>query len=79
MLKALRRKQHQHLPRFKRTKRSMSNPITELRSFMKAEGLSALVVPSEDAHQSEYTPLAEKRMKFISHFSGSAGTSSAMI
>ena len=37
-------------------------------------GLSAYVVPSEDAHQSEYTAAPHKRRQFISGFTGSAAT-----
>ncbi|KAJ1987066.1 hypothetical protein GGI25_000190 [Coemansia spiralis] len=35
--------------------------------------VSAYVVPSEDAHQSEYVAVCDKRRAFISGFSGSAG------
>ena len=36
--------------------------------------LAAYIVPSEDAHQSEYTAAQHKRRQFISGFTGSAGT-----
>jgi Xaa-Pro aminopeptidase len=35
--------------------------------------LQALIVPSEDAHQSEYVATAFERRTFISGFTGSAG------
>nr|CAB3503862.1 unnamed protein product [Digitaria exilis] len=38
-----------------------------------APPLHALVVPSEDAHQSEYVSEQDKRREFISGFTGSAG------
>merc|ERR1719201_489672 len=36
--------------------------------------LSAYIIPSTDAHQSEYIPDHAKRRDFISGFTGSAGT-----
>lgn len=41
---------------------------------MRAEGVSAVVIPSSDAHLSEYTPLRWQGRSWISGFSGSAGT-----
>ena len=38
------------------------------------EQLHAYIVPTEDAHQSEYVAQCDKRRDFISGFSGSAGT-----
>ncbi|KAJ6678572.1 hypothetical protein OIU85_009087 [Salix viminalis] len=35
--------------------------------------LDALVVPSEDYHQSEYVSARDKRREFVSGFTGSAG------
>jgi len=60
----------------------MESRLLRLRALM-SEGqalstsfpsLSAYVVPSEDAHQSEYTAAPHKRRQFISGFTGSAGT-----
>ena len=45
-----------------------------LRKEMKAAGLSAYIIPSSDAHLSEYTPDRFKRRAWISGFNGSAGT-----
>ena len=45
-----------------------------LRKEMKAAGLSAYIIPSSDAHLSEYTPLRFKGRSWISGFTGSAGT-----
>ena len=45
-----------------------------LRKEMKAAGLSAYIIPSSDAHLSEYTPDRFKSRAGISGFNGSAGT-----
>ncbi|CAN6381430.1 unnamed protein product [Urochloa humidicola] len=49
--------------------------LDAIRSLMAAHSppLHALVVPSEDAHQSEYVSEQDKRREFISGFTGSAG------
>uniref|UniRef100_A0A0D9XSR1 Xaa-Pro aminopeptidase n=1 Tax=Leersia perrieri TaxID=77586 RepID=A0A0D9XSR1_9ORYZ len=49
--------------------------LDQLRALMAAHSppLHALVVPSEDAHQSEYVSERDKRRQFISGFTGSAG------
>jgi len=47
--------------------------VDSLRRVMKTENLAAYIVYSEDQHQSEYTPIADKRREFISDFTGSAG------
>ncbi|KAL5204835.1 hypothetical protein ABZP36_009706 [Zizania latifolia] len=49
--------------------------LDELRALMAAHTppLHALLVPSEDAHQSEYVSERDKRRQFISGFTGSAG------
>eukprot|EP00960_Hanusia_phi_P001895 54450-Hanusia_phi.AAC.1 len=44
-----------------------------LRGKMREHGLDALIVNSEDAHQSEYVGDSDRRRQFISGFSGSAG------
>jgi Xaa-Pro aminopeptidase len=41
---------------------------------MVSRGIDALVVPTSDAHQSEYVDAADARRAFISSFTGSAGT-----
>ncbi|KAI8904411.1 peptidase M24, structural domain-containing protein [Gorgonomyces haynaldii] len=46
----------------------------QLRKILKETKLHAFIVPTEDAHQSEYLCDADKRRQFISGFSGSAGT-----
>jgi len=47
--------------------------VAALRKEMKKEGLSAWLVPSTDAHQSEYVPELWQRRAWISGFNGSAG------
>ncbi|EWM22705.1 peptidase m24 family protein [Nannochloropsis gaditana] len=48
--------------------------LAALRQGMEAQGLDALVVPSEDAHLSEYVPARDRRREYVTGFSGSAGT-----
>lgn len=62
--------------------RNMSAKLIKLRELMesvqvggnKGKGIQAIVVNSEDAHQSEYLREHDQRLKFISGFSGSLGT-----
>ncbi|KAI6700170.1 hypothetical protein NL676_014494 [Syzygium grande] len=53
----------------------MTNTLVALRSLMSSHSppLDALVVPSEDYHQSEYVSSRDKRREFVSGFTGSAG------
>ncbi|KAJ4962498.1 hypothetical protein NE237_022437 [Protea cynaroides] len=53
----------------------MEDPLDGLRSLMASHypPIDALVVPSEDYHQSEYVSARDKRRQFVSGFSGSAG------
>lgn len=50
--------------------------LTRLRKLMEKEvpRLSAYIVPSCDAHNSEYLASCDERRAFISGFDGSAGT-----
>jgi Xaa-Pro aminopeptidase len=56
-------------------KESMADTLSVLRSLMASHSppLDALVVPSEDYHQSEYVSARDKRRQFVSGFTGSAG------
>ncbi|KAI0266674.1 Creatinase/aminopeptidase [Gloeopeniophorella convolvens] len=47
--------------------------LTELRKLMAKDNLDYYIVPSEDAHQSEYTAENDKRRQWITGFTGSAG------
>ncbi|KAE7999887.1 hypothetical protein FH972_004276 [Carpinus fangiana] len=53
----------------------MEDTLDALRSLMASHSpkLDALVVPSEDYHQSEYVSARDKRRQFVSGFTGSAG------
>nr|XP_043606348.1 aminopeptidase P1 [Erigeron canadensis] len=53
----------------------MADTLSALRSLMASHTppLDALVVPSEDYHQSEYVSARDKRRAFVSGFTGSAG------
>ncbi|ROT70936.1 putative dipeptidase 1-like, partial [Penaeus vannamei] len=48
--------------------------VARLRQEIANHGLSAFIVPTDDDHQSEYVGEADERRKYISGFSGSAGT-----
>lgn len=47
--------------------------IQVLRSYFATEDIHAYLIPSEDAHQSEYPSQYDKRRGYISGFQGSAG------
>ncbi|CAA7404257.1 unnamed protein product [Spirodela intermedia] len=53
----------------------MGDPLDALRSLLASHSppLRALVVPSEDNHQSEYVSARDQRRAFVSGFTGSAG------
>ncbi len=55
-------------------KSSIDKRLASLRSTLKTQRLDGYVVPSSDAHQSEYVGAPWRRREFISGFSGSAGT-----
>jgi len=54
-------------------RRTAAEKLASLRSLM-AGRFAAYVVPSGDAHSSEYVSAADKRREYISGFTGSAGT-----
>lgn len=47
--------------------------LEKLRNLMRDLDLGVYIIPSEDAHQSEYTSSVDQRRSFISGFGGSAG------
>ncbi|KAG2383482.1 hypothetical protein C9374_004153 [Naegleria lovaniensis] len=51
-----------------------SNKVHKLRELMQKYSIHGYIVPSGDAHLSEYISDADKRREFISGFDGSAGT-----
>lgn len=57
-----------------KTKAEIKNRITALRKFMQSNGLAAFIVPSTDPHSGEYVPEHWESRKWVSGFTGSAGT-----
>ena len=53
---------------------SIQERISMLREQMKNQGIDMYIVPTADFHQSEYVGEYFKARKFITGFSGSAGT-----
>ncbi len=47
--------------------------LEALRAEMAREGLAGFIVPRADAHQGEYVAAADKRLEWLTGFSGSAG------
>ncbi len=52
--------------------------LNDLRTMMEREKLAAVIIPTSDPHQSEYTAEHWKCREFISGFNGSAGTAVVM-
>ena len=55
----------------------LQNPalrLQALRELMRKLSIHAYVIPTEDAHQSEYIATCDTRRSFISGFTGLAGT-----
>ena len=50
-----------------------SEKLTEFRKLLSKYEIDAYYLPRTDAHESEYLPAWEERLKFISGFSGSNG------
>lgn len=50
-----------------------SHRLNTLRDIMRDNKLTTYIIPSEDAHQSEYTAKVDQRREYISGFTGSAG------
>ncbi len=53
---------------------SVPRRLDALREYMRAEAISACIVPTGDPHMSEYTSDHYKAREFITGFTGSAGT-----
>nr|XP_031863681.1 uncharacterized protein CI109_000933 [Kwoniella shandongensis]KAA5530753.1 hypothetical protein CI109_000933 [Kwoniella shandongensis] len=51
----------------------INSNLAKLRELMKEQNIDAYVVPSEDAHASEYLAPCDSRRAFITGFTGSAG------
>jgi len=54
--------------------RSSDGALDAIRQVLADQGLAALIVPTDDAHLSEYVADAFLRREFLSGFTGSAGT-----
>ena len=52
----------------------ITNRIEALRSYMRQKGIAAFITPSTDPHSGEYVPAHWESRKWISGFTGSAGT-----
>ncbi|NVJ97987.1 MAG: aminopeptidase P family protein [Alphaproteobacteria bacterium] len=48
-------------------------PLNALRAIMEKEGVHAFLVPLQDVHQGEYIAERDKRLKWLTGFTGSAG------
>ena len=48
--------------------------VKRLRAVMAERGLDAMLVPRADEHQGEYVPTSAERLRWISGFTGSAGS-----
>ena len=48
--------------------------LAAIRGVMAQAGVAAYVVPMGDAHASEYVSIADKRIEWLTGFTGSAGT-----
>ena len=57
-----------------KTRTEIQERISALRQIMKGKGLAAFIVPSTDPHAGEYVPEHWESRKWISGFTGSAGT-----
>jgi Xaa-Pro aminopeptidase len=56
---------------------SARDKLARLRALFPAatpKGIAAYIIPSSDAHQSEYVAACDERRAFLSGFTGSAGT-----
>lgn len=53
---------------------STTTRLQELRALMAQKGLDIYLVPSADAHASEYVDASDHRRAYITGFTGSAGT-----
>jgi len=52
--------------------------LADLRAELARRGLSGFIVPRADAHQGEYVPARDERLRWLTGFTGSAGEAIAM-
>ena len=53
---------------------SISSRVAQIRHWLNLENVSAIIIPSTDPHNSEYTPARWKVREWATGFNGSAGT-----
>lgn len=56
------------------SKLNAAERVSQLRKLLRTRGLAAYLIPSEDAHMSEYMAACDRRRHFMTGFTGSAGT-----
>uniref|UniRef100_A0A182QFQ7 Xaa-Pro aminopeptidase n=1 Tax=Anopheles farauti TaxID=69004 RepID=A0A182QFQ7_9DIPT len=56
------------------TPKTMDVILTEIRSLMQDYSIEAYIIPSVDAHNSEYISRHDRRYQYVTNFTGSAGT-----
>ena len=56
-----------------------TSPVSRLLPLLTANSLTGYLIPSADAHQSEYVASCDQRRAFISSFTGSAGTALVLL
>jgi Xaa-Pro aminopeptidase len=63
-----------------RTERGASGPrLAALRTELARRGLTGCIVPHADSHQNEYLPPSERRLDWLTGFTGSAGLAIVLI
>ncbi|KAF8655608.1 hypothetical protein AX16_002990 [Volvariella volvacea WC 439] len=70
---ALERKANPGEERIEAERPDTTERLKDLRTHMSKDSLDYYIIPSEDAHGSEYVAASDKRREFISGFTGSAG------
>ena len=58
---------------------SKNTALTNVTAALKMKNLDAFLVPSSDAHGSEYVSKHDERRAFVSNFDGSAGLAAIVV
>lgn len=53
--------------------------LADMREVLSRRGLAGFIVPRADAHQGEYVPARDERLRWLTGFTGSAGQAIAML
>lgn len=56
------------------TMKSMGEKLQQFRAALKAHDIDAYIIPTDDAHGSEYPSRSDARREYMTEFTGSAGT-----